>query len=554
MIPPPTPSLVRVDTLPLTEIAAYLSSYNGRCSAHTARTVPVAVNDEDIIELDLPKLNKCYYSNQLLDARDYDRRHVRMLIGWTQLRRFNADAVIMPTRWTKENSIIATFRRARTFLIQNQARLLFASHTKVEPWEKEAMKIVEACMRILCEISSIGVKEASAMVAAWHPTGIYMSDELVKSLFGEDVQPMEDWTFFRKFYKEALKAFEVMYTKGGVTSGRDMEKVAWSMYHAYKNSTSICPAEQSTGSSKTRQPETNDKEPEHELEHGQRQESCNGHQKGCQEQEPAKNQDENQASGKDEALAKDQTRDADEDLGQDRQPVEGATKLVDPSLSSSAASSTAKQTDNEEASSSNATLPSGGAVQEQDIEATVPAIARLCIIEQSQANATSSDLASLKPTLLSDGADVGFSSRLASEQPTDEVTNNVRASTPPAPHASAPDSRKARKHKTKSKGSGSKSRSRHSSNINLTIRVAEGSAPPIVHIHVSSADSMPRDKKRKRSKGKAKEIAGEGAEEGEEGRKRSRRNNDQQEPGTSSQARSDQPRKKPSPRLQNVTP
>jgi len=540
MFPPPRLSLVRVDTLSLAQIGWYLATYSGLCANHTTGTIVLPVDEGNKEKgkhkkqaskvLKLPELDKRYYLVDLLDAKKYTLRQVRGLLGWIQLRSSKASPIVEHIKRNKESIVIDTFERARTFLIKNGSRLLFSSNEEPKTCEERAMEVIEACMRMLCDLQGVGVKEASAVVAAWHPAGIYMSDELVKNLFGEKQQLMEDWAFFRRFYKEAVKALKGMYAKGRITSGREMEKVAWSMYYA-----SIEPPE----SSDSEESVTSEKEPEHEQNCDQGYEESNGHQKDCQEQGLAKKQDENQVKDKDKDLARDKARDADKNPGQGRESVEGEKEALDSSPPSHAAPSTGSKTNNQTANSQIAALSSSvEEMQGQRVELNPPTVAQAPVIEEIRTNTTPSDLANPAPSMVNEAgeASAGSSSKLTFAQPTDEVDSSARVSSPSIPQPAASEPRKARKQTTKSKGSGSKSRSRHSSNINVTIQVLNGSAPPNVYINVPSADSVSRDKKRKRSKGKAKETAGEGGQEVESSRKRSRRNNGPQEPGPSSRA------------------
>lgn len=85
-------------------------------------------------------------------------------------------------------------------------------------------------MRILCRLKGVGIKEASAIVASWVPFGLFMSDELMLNLFGAGAENVRDgdWDGWRRFYRKAYKAMK----KGGFSSGKQMDKVGWCMYHS----------------------------------------------------------------------------------------------------------------------------------------------------------------------------------------------------------------------------------------------------------------------------------------------------------------------------------
>jgi len=484
MFPPPTRSLTRVETLPLIGIAAYIYSYHEHCKYYAPGTIVLALGEGNNKNgkhkkqasevLDFAKLDKCYHSIDPLNVKKYTMRQVSELLAWIQLKSLNPSSFIRYIERNKESVVTNTFERAQDFLIKNQSRLLFSSNKESKPWEERAMEVVPACMRILCELEGVGVLEASAIVAAWHPFGIFMSDALVKNLFGEDVQPIENWLFFKNFYKEALKALKVMYRKGIITCGRDMEKVEWSMYHAYKNPNAGSPAEQGEEGLETRTTvaDHDKRQQERKEEH----ESRDGQHKDHQKQQSGKNQDSNRAK----------------------------------------------------------TLPSAvDAVQEQDVDATLPAVAQLSIVGENEANATLSNLASLKPSLNSEAGEelsVGSSLSLASTQTIKEVDDSTWAPAPSTKHTTVSEMRKTEKEKKKHKDrrTGSKSCAQQTLNINLTICVPKGPSPNM-YFTIPTTGPMLQDKERQRSRGKVREGASEGTERAGGGRKRSKQ-------ATSSQA------------------
>ncbi len=96
----------------------------------------------------------------------------------------------------------------------------------------ETCKIVIGCMRILChKLKSVGVKQASAIVAAWTPIGTYMSEELLDHLLGHEERTQEggkedEWKTYKDFYIKAVETMQVMRM-----TAKELERVVWCMYH-----------------------------------------------------------------------------------------------------------------------------------------------------------------------------------------------------------------------------------------------------------------------------------------------------------------------------------
>ena len=86
------------------------------------------------------------------------------------------------------------------------------------------------------------------MVAAWTPAGIYMSDNLFEKIIGIKLQLnpqlVRGWGIYRSFFREAMEVLKSMHDKG-VTSGREMEKLAWGLckqlWHTYSYNTRAMP-------------------------------------------------------------------------------------------------------------------------------------------------------------------------------------------------------------------------------------------------------------------------------------------------------------------------
>lgn len=88
-------------------------------------------------------------------------------------------------------------------------------------------------MDSLGKLKGVGPATASAIVATWTDVGIFQSDELVEVLMGK-VKIEYTWPFYWRFYKEATAMLEKLKkkSKGLVKSGKEMERLAWSMYHS----------------------------------------------------------------------------------------------------------------------------------------------------------------------------------------------------------------------------------------------------------------------------------------------------------------------------------
>lgn len=106
-------------------------------------------------------------------------------------------------------------RRAADNLLSNPP-------TPISP--EGCLSAVEGTMRILAELRGVGPATSSAIVAAWSPLGVFQSDELATAVLGQGTKVEYTWAFYKRFYR---KAWEVM--KKMEVSGREVERVAWSM-------------------------------------------------------------------------------------------------------------------------------------------------------------------------------------------------------------------------------------------------------------------------------------------------------------------------------------
>lgn len=92
-------------------------------------------------------------------------------------------------------------------------------------------------MKILTELKGVGPATSSAIVASWVPWGVFQSDELVLNLNeggkGKGQGNIEyTWAFYKRFYGEAIEVVKKLTEdREGVRSGKDVEKVAWSMLY-----------------------------------------------------------------------------------------------------------------------------------------------------------------------------------------------------------------------------------------------------------------------------------------------------------------------------------
>lgn len=93
-------------------------------------------------------------------------------------------------------------------------------------------------MKVLAELRGVGPATASAITAAWHPLGIFQSDELATlllPLLPRTNPPIKyDWKYYSSFYPVAFDALRgLQSSKGndaeGEWCGRTLERLAWSI-------------------------------------------------------------------------------------------------------------------------------------------------------------------------------------------------------------------------------------------------------------------------------------------------------------------------------------
>lgn len=93
-------------------------------------------------------------------------------------------------------------------------------------------------MKILAELRGVGPATASAITAAWHPLGIFQSDELATlllPLLPRTTSPIKyDWKYYSAFYPAALETLRGLQLSHSdhEWDGRLLERLAWSVVHS----------------------------------------------------------------------------------------------------------------------------------------------------------------------------------------------------------------------------------------------------------------------------------------------------------------------------------
>ncbi|KAJ1024813.1 hypothetical protein NDA16_002853 [Ustilago loliicola] len=224
-VAPDSCAAVRVDELSDGQIRTYLDSYPAsiwrRCQDTPRRLYfHKYKNGADLVQLDT-----LYYYHSHRSANDSApwhskdsngaQQYVMELVSWSLLRSSGPNISMKSVKANSDKECQKVLDRAAEFLTVHNAKL--RSSVQV------TAVTVEGCMQILCELQGVGVREASAIVAAWTRYGVYMSEELVSNLLGAQTEYEDTWNFWRRFYEQAIEALKTKKYK----SGREMEKVAW---------------------------------------------------------------------------------------------------------------------------------------------------------------------------------------------------------------------------------------------------------------------------------------------------------------------------------------
>ncbi|SPO27885.1 uncharacterized protein UTRI_05028 [Ustilago trichophora] len=245
---PPTSKNVlrRLDTLTKLRIDSYLASYpaalEAKASSSSSSSSSSKSGSETLFELDdwyqsLPFLTLPHtvQSNTVSTKPDLVK-----LMRWKLTREKHRPTLISLISSNSPSTCQEVLLRASKFLLTH-----IQSHSKdLSCWRgiptEELLKMVEGTMKILAELKGVGPATSSAIVASWVPWGVFQSDELVLNLNeggkgkGKGQGKIEyTWAFYKRFYVEAIEVVKKLTedTKG-LRSGKDVEKVAWSMFHS----------------------------------------------------------------------------------------------------------------------------------------------------------------------------------------------------------------------------------------------------------------------------------------------------------------------------------
>ncbi|SPO27883.1 uncharacterized protein UTRI_05026 [Ustilago trichophora] len=239
---------MRVDAVPAAQRCTYHVNYCVAIKHHSSQRLRFS-SYSHAGGVNLSQLDKIYYSRCNITKsfrassipsflRKKTQQYLIENVGWSFLRGAGNRQILSLLQKNSNKTCRAVFDRAMSFLLLHASQL-----NDIQGMDEKLVTVVmEGCMRILCDLQGVGVREASAVVAAWAPVGIFMSDELVKNLLGAEVKCENTWELWNLFYKEALIALK----KGRFRSGREMEKVAWSMMHPATETApieSVAPAE-----------------------------------------------------------------------------------------------------------------------------------------------------------------------------------------------------------------------------------------------------------------------------------------------------------------------
>ncbi|SPO28927.1 uncharacterized protein UTRI_05028_B [Ustilago trichophora] len=228
---PPTSrnALRRVDTLTRDQIDSYLASYPAALIAKaSSSTSKSTLSGETLAELDqwyqaLPFLTTTTSISDSISTKT----DLIKLVKWKLSREKHRPTLISLISSNPAPICQQVLLRASTHLVtHSKHRSLQTSPTE------ELLKVVEETMKILAELKGVGPATSSAIVASWIPWGVFQSDELVLNLNAGQGKIDYTWAFYRRFYGEAIEVVKKSMRDGkGLICGKDVERVAWSMFH-----------------------------------------------------------------------------------------------------------------------------------------------------------------------------------------------------------------------------------------------------------------------------------------------------------------------------------
>ncbi len=234
----------RVESLTDAQVKAYLDSYSSILANRRINVIRFGTYAHTG-GIELNKLDEIYQAHQHLASTDKPRgnwRHRQLceIVAWSQLRSRNDGKFLANTGLNSNKSCQLAFVRASKHLLE-QCRKKYM--------KLRGSDIVEDCMRMLCkDLHGIGVKEASAIVAAWSPLGVYMSDELLDYMVGHERRKAakNEWQLYNDFYEKAMEVVrETQLTP------RTLEKLVWCMYHTIRKPDTLSIMPPSSSSSPT---------------------------------------------------------------------------------------------------------------------------------------------------------------------------------------------------------------------------------------------------------------------------------------------------------------
>lgn len=198
------------------EIEWYLGNYGRAIASKSALTTGSVSSGPTLVELDawyqtLPSL--CQLSDLSLSI--HSKVELDRLMQWKLRREKHRPTLLSLIRCNSPTTCKDILIQAATFLL-----------SKDPVGDQEKLALVQATMKILCQLKGVGPATSSALVASWSPYGIFQSDELVSCLLGPTVKIQYSWSFYDGFYRKAI----ALATSRN-WSGKQLEQIAWSISH-----------------------------------------------------------------------------------------------------------------------------------------------------------------------------------------------------------------------------------------------------------------------------------------------------------------------------------
>lgn len=228
-MPPSTSNaLVPVDTLTSDQIQSYLDSYPAALAYKASLSSTASTPGNSLLDLDewyqsLPPL----LTTSSLSHGIKGKSELEKLMRWKLSREKHRPTLLSLIKSNPASTCTELLTRASTHLLSHCPALSLGS----SPTE-ELLKAVEGTMRILAELKGVGPATSSAIVASWVDYGVFQSDELVMGLMGKGVKIDYSWAFYKKFYRLAVESLKKLRKDGRVKSGKEMERVGWSMFYS----------------------------------------------------------------------------------------------------------------------------------------------------------------------------------------------------------------------------------------------------------------------------------------------------------------------------------